>query len=100
MDKKVQVSTELVTPTKRKPIKLEIVSSPERTSLINDDLHEVLLDAASACDFNSYVDSDGATFMKIECEVGQDEKMRAWDLLRFKYGKSCGLTMYPSELTD
>ena len=100
MDKKVQVSPELVTQIKRKPIKLEIVSSPERTSLINDDLHEVLLDAASACDFNSYVDSDGATFMKIECEVGQDEKMRAWDLLRFKYGKSCDLTTYPSELTD
>lgn len=100
MDKKVQVSTELVTQTKRKPIKLEIVSSPERTSLINDDLHGVLLDAASACEFNSYVDSNGATFMKIECVVGQDEKMRAWDLLRFKYGKSCGLTTYPSELID
>lgn len=100
MDTKVQVLPEMVTLTKRKPIKLEIVSSPERTSLINDDLHEVLLDAASACDFNSYVDSDGSAFMKIECEVGQDEKMRAWDLLRFKYGKSCGLTTYPSELTD
>jgi hypothetical protein len=100
MDKKVQASPELVSPHKRKPIKLEIVSSPERTSSINDDLREVLLDSASACDFNSYVDSDGATFMKIECLVNQDEKMRAWDLLRFKYGKSCDLTTYPHELID
>ncbi|HEX9318491.1 MAG TPA: hypothetical protein VF884_06115 [Nitrososphaeraceae archaeon] len=100
MDKHTTVSPEMVSMTKRKPIKLEIVSSPERTSLINTDLHEILSDASSACDFNSYVDADGSTLMKIECLLNQDEKMRAWDLLRFKYGKSCGLTTYPSELMD
>lgn len=100
MDKQTTVSPEMVSMTKRKPIKLEIVSSPERTSLINTDLHEILSDASSACDFNSYVDTDGLTFMKIECLLSQDEKVRAWDLLRFKYGKSCGLTTYPYELIE
>jgi hypothetical protein len=100
MDKQTTVSPEMVSMTKRKPIKLEIISSPERTSLINTDLHEILSDAASACDFNSYVDTDGLTFMKIECLLSQDEKLRAWGLLRFKYGKSCGLTTYPHDLME
>lgn len=90
----------MVSLTKRKPIKMEILSSPERTSLINSDLDKILRDASSACDYDSYVDPDGSTFMKIECLVSQDEKARAWDLLRFKYGKSCDITTYPSELLD
>jgi hypothetical protein len=100
MDKQTSVSPDMVSLTKRKPIKLEIVSSPERTSIINSDLDKILLDASSACEYNSYVDNDGSAFMKIECLVSQEEKTRAWDLLRFKYGKTCGITTYPIELME
>lgn len=91
-------SPEIESVTKRRPIKLEIVSSPEITSSINSDLHEILLDASSACGFNSYVEDDGSTFMKIECAINQEEKEYAWDRLRFKYSKTCTLTTYPLEL--
>lgn len=42
--------------TNKKPVKLEIVSSPEITSSINADLHELLFDASSVCEFDSYVE--------------------------------------------
>lgn len=60
--------------TNKKPTKLGIVSSPEITSSINAHLHELLFDASSVYGFDSYVEEDGSTFMRIECAMKQDKK--------------------------
>ncbi len=44
-------------------VRIQIVSSAENTPLIEHDLHELLSDAA-ACEYSSYVDDNGMTFIK------------------------------------
>ena len=82
----------------RSPVRVEILSSAENTPLLDKDLHEILSDASNCCEFTSYVDRDGETLVKIECEVNEDEKERLWDLLRFKHKRDCSLSVEPSEL--
>jgi len=84
----------------RNPVRVEILSSAENTSLLDKDLHEMLRDASNFCEFTSYVDTDGETLVKIECEVSEDEKERLWDLLRFKHKRDCSLSAEPSELHE
>lgn len=84
----------------RNPVRVEILSSAENTSLLDKDLHEMLIDASNCCEFTSYVDTDGETLVKIECEVSEDEKERLWDLLRFKHKRDCSLSAEPSELHE
>jgi hypothetical protein len=84
----------------RNPVRVEILSSAENTSLLDKDLHEMLRDASNCCEFTSYVDTDGETLVKIECEVSEDEKERLWDLLRFKHKRDCSLSAEPSELHE
>lgn len=82
----------------RSPVRVEILSSAENTPLLDKDLHEILRDASNCCEFTSFVDKDGETVVKIECEVNEDEKERLWDLLRFKHRRDCSLSAEPSEL--
>jgi len=80
----------------RPPVRIEILSSAENTPLLDKDLHEILGDASSSCEFSSYVDRNGETFVKIECVVSEDEKERVWDLMRFKHKKDCVISSEPS----
>ena len=83
---------------KRSPIRMEIFSSAENIPSINTDLHEILKDASSCCEYTSYVDSHGETRVKIECLVNEEEKERVWDLLSFKHKRDCALFAEPSEI--
>jgi hypothetical protein len=78
----------------RDPVKIQIVSSAENTPLIEHDLHELLLDA-TACEYSSYVNDDGMTFIKIEFMVNEEEKERVWDLIRFKHRRDCYISSEP-----
>ena len=80
----------------RPPVRIEILSSAENTQLLNKDLHELLGDASNCCEFSSYVDRYGETFVKIDCVVTEDEKERVWDLMRFKHKKNCVISSEPS----
>ncbi len=80
----------------RSPVRVEILSSAENTPLLDKDLHEILRDASNCCEFTSYVDRNGETLVKIECEVSEDEKERVWDLLRFKHKRDCTLSAEPA----
>ena len=81
-------------PITRDPVKIQIVSSAENTPLIEHDLHELLLDA-NACDYSSYVDDNGMTFIRIEFMVNEEEKERVWDLIRFKHRRDCNISSEP-----
>jgi hypothetical protein len=78
----------------RDPVKIQIVSSAENTPSIERDLQEILSDA-SVCDYSSYVDVNGMTLIKIECMVSEEEKERAWDLIRFKHKRFCNISSEP-----
>jgi hypothetical protein len=79
----------------RPPVRIEILSSAENTQLLDKDLHELLGDASNCCEFSSYVDRYGETFVKIDCVVTEDEKERVWDLMRFKHKKNCVISSEP-----
>jgi hypothetical protein len=85
--------------TTRDPVKIQIVSSAENTPLIEHDLNELLTDA-TACDYSSYVDDNGMTFIKIECMVSEEEKERVWDLIRFKHRRDCNISSEPKAFYD
>jgi hypothetical protein len=78
----------------RDAVKIQIVSSAENTPSIELDLREILSDA-SVCDYSSYVDDNGMTLIKIECMVSEEEKERAWDLIRFKHKRNCNISSEP-----
>jgi len=79
----------------RPPVRIEILSSADKTQLLDKDLHEILVDASNCCDFSSYVDRNGETYVKIDCVVTEDEKERVWDLMRFKHKKDCVISSEP-----
>ena len=60
----------------RPTVRIEILSSAENTPLLDKDLHEILGDASNCCEFSSYVDKYGETFVKIDCVVNEEEKER------------------------
>jgi hypothetical protein len=78
------------------PVRIEILSTTENVPSLDKDLHEILRDASNSCEFNSYTDENGDTVVVIECIVDQDEKERAWDLLRFKHRRHCSLSAEPT----
>jgi hypothetical protein len=80
----------------RPSVRIEILSSAENTQILDKDLHELLGDASGSCEFSSYVDRYGETFVKIDCVVTEDEKERVWDLMRFKHKKDCVMSSEPS----
>lgn len=80
----------------RSPIRIEITSPAENISVLDKDLHEILRDASSSCEFTSFIDDSGETLVKIECMVNEEEKERAWDLLRFKHRKTCHISSEPT----
>jgi len=85
-------------PIKRTPVRIEILSSAENTSVIHNDLDDILVDASSCCEYLGYVDKDGSTLVKIECIVREEEKQYAWDQLRLKHATDCYISADPTEL--
>jgi len=84
----------------RSPVRIEILSSAENTPLLVNDLDDLLKDASDYCEFTSFVDDNGETLVKIECEISEDDKERVWDLVRFKHKKDCSLSVEPSQLYE
>jgi len=60
----------------RSPVRVEIVSSAEKTPLLAKDLDDLLKDTSNYCEFTSFVDDHGQTLVKIECEISEDDKER------------------------
>ena len=84
---------------RRTPVRIEILSSAENTSLLHNDLNDILVDASSCCEYLGYVDIDGSTRVKIECIVSEDEKQYTWDQLRLKHATDCYISVDPTELS-
>ena len=87
---------------RKTPVRIEILSSAENTSLLHNDLNDILEDASSCCEYLGYVDIDGSTWVKIECIVSEDEKQYTWVQSRLKHATDCyisvdatGLSMDP-----
>lgn len=80
----------------RAPVRIEITSRADNICVLDKDLHEILEDASSSCEFNSFIDDSGETLVKIECTVSEEEKERAWDLLRFKHRRTCHISSEPT----
>jgi hypothetical protein len=78
---------------------MEILSSAENTSLLHNDLNDILLDASSCCEYLGYVDKDGSTRVKIECIVSEEEKQYTWHQLRLKHSTDCYISADPTELS-
>jgi hypothetical protein len=55
------------------PVRIQILSLGENTSLIHNQLTDILVDASSSCEYVGYVDN-GSTRAKIECTVSEDKK--------------------------
>lgn len=84
---------------RRTPVRIEILSSAENTSLLHNDLNEILVDASSCCEYLGYVDKAGCTRVKIELTVSEKEKQHTWDQLRLKHAADCYISVEPTELS-
>jgi hypothetical protein len=65
-------------------------------SLLDNDLHEILVDASDSCEYTAFVDKDGVTQIKIQCTITEEEKQYAWTQLRLKHATDCPLSAEPS----
>ena len=84
----------------RLPVRIEILSSAENVSSLDNDLREILLDSSGSCEYTAYVDKDGITQIKIECIISEEEKQGAWNQLRIKHATDCSLSAEPIWLSD
>jgi len=81
------------------PVRIQILSLAENTSLIHNELTDILVDASSSCEYMGYVDTDGSTRVKIECTVGEDEKQYTLDQLRLRHAADCYISDEPTNLS-
>ncbi|HET7389245.1 MAG TPA: hypothetical protein VFJ51_00370 [Nitrososphaeraceae archaeon] len=81
----------------RLPVKIEILSSADNVSSLENDLHDILVDSSANCEYDAFVDKDGTTKIKIECTVDDEEKQNAWIQLQLKHSVDCSLSVEPSE---
>ena len=81
----------------RLPVRIEILSSAENVSLLENDLNDILVDSSASCEYNAFVDKDGTTKIKIECTVDDEEKQNAWIQLQSKHSIDCSLSVEPGE---
>ena len=84
---------------RRTPVRIEILSSAENTSVLHNDLVDILDDASSCCEYLGYVGKDGGTRVKIECIVSEEEKQYTWNQLRLKHATDCYISVDPTELS-
>lgn len=75
-----------------------MLSSAEKTSLLHNDLNDILPDESSCCEYMGYEDKDGSTRVKIECIVREEQKQYTWNQLRIKLPADCYLSVEPTEL--
>ena len=80
----------------RLPIRIEILSSAENVSSLDNDLHKILVDASDSCEYTAFVDKDGVTQIKIQCTITEEEKQHTWTQLRLKHATDCSLSAEPS----
>lgn len=81
----------------RLPVRIEILSSAENVSSLENDLRDILVDSSSSCEYGAFVDKDGTTKIKIECIVDDKEKQNAWIQLQLRHSIDCSLSVAPSE---
>ena len=84
----------------RLPVRIEIPSSAENVSSLDNDLREILVDSSDSCEYTAYVHKDGITQIKIECIISEGEKQGAWNQLRIKHATDCSLSAEPIWLPD
>ena len=84
---------------RRTPVRIEILSSAENTSLLHNNLNDILVDASGCCEYLGYIDKDGSTRVKIELTVSEEEKQYAWEQLRLKHAADCNISVEPTELS-
>lgn len=84
---------------RRSPVRIEILSSAENTSVLHTDLDDILEDASSCCEYLGYVGKDGSARVKIECIVSEEEKQYTWHQLRLKHAKDCYISADPTDLS-
>lgn len=82
----------------RLPVRIEILSSAENVSSLDNDLREILVDSSDSCEYTAFVDKDGITRIKIECTISEQEKQYAWTQLRLKHSMDSSLSVEPGEL--
>ena len=93
------MSRELPSIKRRAPLRIEILSSAENTSLLHNDLNDILIDASGCCEYVGYVDNDGSTRVKIELTITEeDKKQDIWHNLRSKHAADCYISVEPTEL--
>jgi hypothetical protein len=83
----------------RLPVRIEILSSAENVSSLENDLRDILMDSSGSCGYDAFVDKDGTTKIKIECTVDDEEKQTAWIRLQLKHSSDCSLSVEPGELS-
>jgi hypothetical protein len=81
----------------RLPVRIEILSSAENVSSLENDLSDIIADSSASCEYDAFVDKDGTTKIKIECTVDDKEKQNAWIQLQLKHSVDCSLSVEPSE---
>ena len=82
----------------RLPVRIEILSSAENVSSLDNDLRKILADASDSCEYTAFVDKDGVTQMKIQCTIAEEEKQFAWTQLRLRLAADCSLSVEPTGL--
>jgi len=82
---------------RRTPVRIEILSPAENTSLLHDDLNDILADASGCCGYTGYIDLDGSTRVQIECIISDEEKQFTWDQMRLRHRADCYISAEPAE---
>ncbi|PWU79941.1 MAG: hypothetical protein DLM72_14650 [Candidatus Nitrosopolaris wilkensis] len=83
---------------KRIPVRIEILSSAENTSLLHNNLNHILLDESCCWEEIGNVEKDRSTRVKIECTVREQKKHYISDQLRLKLPPDCYISAEPTEL--
>jgi hypothetical protein len=66
------------------PVRIQILSSADNTTLLHNELDCILLDASSRCEYNAFVDNEGMTQIRIECISTKEESRYALEKLGSK----------------
>jgi hypothetical protein len=86
-------------PVKRRtPVRIEILSPAENTSLLHNDLNDILADASGCCGYTGYIDLDGSMRVQIECIVSDEEKQFTWDQMLLRHRADCYISAEPAPM--
>ncbi len=83
---------------KRTPVRIEILSSAENTSLLHSDLNHILLDESSCCELYGLCRQRWEYTSEDRMYNREEEKRYTWDQLRLKLPPDCYLSVEPTEM--